>query len=188
MLDRAALGFFNHLLAGESWARQRLKAFAGRYGRLEAGPFVIGFAVEGDGYLRAADAAPAADVSIHLPDDAPQRFLVDRASVFGAARITGSADFAEALGFVMRHLRWDVEADLAMLFGDIPARRLVAGGRAFVAGRAESLRRAGDNLRDWAAAAAGALLQRPALDGFTKEAARLRDDLDRVETRLRRLG
>ena len=184
MLDRAALGFLNHLLAGESWARARLKPFAGRHGRIEAGPVGVGFVVEGDGLLKATPVR-AADVSITLPDDAHLRFLTDRAGVLGAAHLSGNAEFAEALGFVMRNLRWDVEADLARVVGDVPARRLVTNGRAFVEGKAETVRRAADNLIEYAIGDGELLVRDGELAGFSAELSRLREDLDRLEARLR---
>lgn len=184
MIDRAALGFLNHLLAGESWARARLKPFAGRHGRIEAGPFGIGFVVEGDGLLKAT-AVQAADVSITLPDDAALRFVTDRTNLLGAAHLSGNAEFAEALGFVLRNLRWDVEADLARVVGDVPARRLVTHGRAFVEGRADTLRRAADNVLEYAIGEGDLLVRDAELAGFSAELSRLREDLDRLEARLR---
>jgi len=126
MLSRLLLGFANHLLAGEDWARNRLKPFAGQHACIGMGPFSIAMTIAGDGSLSAASGFVVPDVSIHLPDDAPVRLISDPGSVFSAARLSGKADFAEALGFVFRNLRWDPEADLAGLTGDIVARRVVS--------------------------------------------------------------
>jgi ubiquinone biosynthesis protein UbiJ len=45
------------------------------------------------------------------------------------AHISGSADLADALAFVFRHLRWDIEEDLSGFVGDIAAHRLAAVGK-----------------------------------------------------------
>lgn len=185
MLDRATLGFLNHLLGEESWARARLKPFAGSHGRIEAGPMSIGFVVEGDGQLRYAE-APTSDVTIRLPDDALLRLATDRGSIAGAAHLTGNADFAEALGFVMRNLRWDIEADLARVVGDIPARRIVLGAQSFVGERVDSVRRAGDNLLEFAIGDGdGFLVHADELQRFPAEVISLGKALERLESRLR---
>jgi ubiquinone biosynthesis protein UbiJ len=78
-------------------------------------------------------AAPAPDaeleVSISLPAAAPLLALQGKDAVMRAARIEGSAEFAEALGFVIRNLRWDAEEDLSKMVGDIAAHRIVKGSR-----------------------------------------------------------
>lgn len=63
----------------------------------------------------------AAAVSITLPADAPLRALTDRPALMASAQISGSAEFAECLGFIRRNLHWDVEADVSTLVGDIAA-------------------------------------------------------------------
>ena len=91
MIARTALGFVNHLLQGEAWARARLKPFAGQAACLEAGPMALPFVIDGEGLFGArseGNLAPA--VTIRLPDDAPLRWFADRAAVFSAIRISGS--------------------------------------------------------------------------------------------------
>jgi len=129
MLLDAALAIVNHLLAGEDWARDRLQAFAGQSARLEFGALALPLSISSGGLFVAAGRDVPADVTITLPADAPLRALTDRPSLFTAARLAGSAELAETLGFIFRNLRWDVEADLAPLTGDIAAHRLVAGGK-----------------------------------------------------------
>ena len=137
MLLRPFLRVFNHLLAQEDWARERLKPFAGQSVCLRLGAIALPLAVRADGLFAAHDAADdgadrgasAATVTITLPPDAPLRALTDRQSVFTAAHIAGPAEFAETLGFVFRNLDWDAESDLARVVGDVAAHRLVTGGR-----------------------------------------------------------
>ena len=72
--------------------------------------------------------APEAEleVSISLPAAAPLLALQGKDAVMRAARIEGSAEFAETLGFVIRNLRWDAEEDLSKVVGDIAAHRIAA--------------------------------------------------------------
>lgn len=128
-----ALGFLNHLLAGEEWARARLKPFAGQGLRFSCGPLVARLAITEQGIFREADEDLEATVSLTLPPDAPWRALQGRSAILASATVSGSAELAEALAFVLRNVRWDIEDDLARIVGDIAARRLVQGGRSLVA-------------------------------------------------------
>lgn len=189
MLERAALHFVNHLLQGETWARTRLKAFAGQHARFEMGPLALSFAVSGDGLLHpvVAGGDDAPQVTVSLPQDAPLRFLSDRAAVFSAARISGSADFAEALGFVSRNLRWDAEADLARVVGDVPAHRLTTSGKALVNTKLEGGRRLAANLKEYLLEEQVSIAHRADVDRYCSEVDALRDDLARLEKRMAKL-
>ena len=60
MLTAAALGFVNHLLAGEDWARARLKPFAGQTARFVCAPLEARCEITAAGVFRpAAASAPA---------------------------------------------------------------------------------------------------------------------------------
>lgn len=188
MLERLVVGGLNHLLGEEDWARSRLKPFAGRCARFELGPMALTVQVGADGML-ALPSTPVgeADVCIRLPDDTPFRLAIDRDSVFGSARLTGSADFAEALGFVLRNLRWDIEADLARVVGDAAAHRAVRTASSLLAAQKDGVSRLGANLVEYAADEAGWLLRPQQLAHFSREVALLREALERLESRVSRL-
>jgi len=131
MLIPVALKAINHLLAGEEWAQLRLQAYAGQSLRIELGQFQLPLEIGADGFLVEQAPGTAPSVTISLPNDTPARLIVDRESLLSRAQISGSADFAECLSFVFKHLRWDPEHDLAQVVGDIAARRIVEGGRRF---------------------------------------------------------
>lgn len=189
MLTRAALGFLNHLLAGESWARQRLAAFAGKTVRLQfGGDRAIGITIGETGLLEGGgDLTQSASVSVTLPVDAPARLLVDRASLFSSATIAGSVELAETLGFVFRNLRWDVEYDLSQIVGDILARRGVQFARQFVDWQRRSAERLALATADYLTGEAATVARRSEVEAFCSEVDSLRDDLARLEKRLQRV-
>ena len=131
MISSLFLSATNHLLAQAGWARQRLQPHAGRTARLVLSPVAeIDFSVANDGQLAEWSGEEAPEVSLRLAVADLPRLLVDGLeTAMRHVRIEGNAEFAEALGFVFRHLRWDAEEDLSRLFGDIAAHRLVEGGR-----------------------------------------------------------
>lgn len=186
-LERVILPALNHLLAGESWASARLRPFAGCRTRIEAGWVALRLVVDERGYFALAEGEGEPDVTIALPADTALLFVVDRKRIFQSARIAGSADFAEALAFVFRNLRWDVEADLARIVGDIPARRLEQLRKGSVARIEEGGKRLVQNLAEYATEESSLLVPRREIEDFAGEVSRLRDDCARLEKRLARL-
>ncbi len=180
----AVVRFVNHLLASEGWAQGRLKPFAGQQISLLCGPARFGLAVEGDGRLRAAPADESAAVQIILPADAPLRFITDRDSLLSVTRISGNADLAEALAFLFRHLRWDIEADLAEAVGDIAARRLARGARQALAWQRDATARFAANLAEYFTEESRTLLPARNLAAFRTNLVDLDSDLQRLESRV----
>ncbi len=159
MLDGLALGALNHLLADAPWARERLRPYAGRRARISLGlaplkPFALNFSIAQDGKLqslakRGGEGEDEGEVDIVLPPSAPLAALQGRDAIMRGARVSGAADFAEALSFVLRNLDWDAEEDLSKLVGDIAAKRVVNGARQFVATKKDVVERAIDNLTEY---------------------------------------
>lgn len=150
MLDLAALQAFNHLISAAPWASRRLAPFAGKRARLVLGAIPLEFRIAPDGTFESLGTG-APDVDIVLPASAPLALLQGqgREAMMRGAQITGAADFAEALGFVLRHLEWDAEEDLSRVVGDIAARRLAASASGFAAAQAEAVRRLADNIAEY---------------------------------------
>lgn len=148
MLDLVVLPVFNHLLDAAPWAREKLAPFAGRRARLVLGPWPLDFRIATDGRFESLGTdAPA--VEIVLPLSAPLGLLGGREAMLRDARIGGAADFAEALGGVLRKLEWDAEDDLSRIVGDIAARRIVRAAAGFAAEQAAIARRLGENIDEY---------------------------------------
>lgn len=187
----------NHLIAQSGWAAGRLRPFAGRHAQVVLGagqadgkggmrfPFSIG----SDGLLATAGDETPADVTLRLPGDAltalPGGGLE---AVLGRVQVSGAADLAETLGFVFRQLRWDGEADLARLVGDIPAHRLSRLAGQAVTWQREASQRLLANGTEYLVEERGLLPAKGELAAFGHDVDRLRDDLARLEKRLQRLG
>jgi ubiquinone biosynthesis accessory factor UbiJ len=180
----------NHLLARESWARERLAPYAGKTARLSCPPVDLILLVKPDGYLAAVDEADTHqfDVVISVPSNALPAFVQGgQAAALKHVKIEGDAEFATVIAKLAEHLRWEPEEDLARLIGDAPAWRIASFARA----AGEHARRTGRNLIDSVAEYLldenPQLVRRAALDGFNAELARARDTLARVEKRVERL-
>lgn len=183
MLAPAILAALNHLLDQAEWARRRLRAHAGQVAELVLPVGTVRFRVADDGLL-----APAAEDTPELTLSASAEAAVAAFSGSEAAmkhvRIAGNAEFGEALGFVLRHLEWDAEADLARVVGDTAAPRLVRGLTALFAWQRQALERASANVRDYLVVERPSLVAGTELEDFATELVLLRDDLARLEKRV----
>ena len=95
--------------------------------------------ISSDGNLQLSDASVEADVVLDMPfSDLPALVAGFRENgMDGIAKqmqIQGDAGLAQLLADLARTLRWDIEADLASLFGDVAAVRITSFGRAFAGG------------------------------------------------------
>ncbi len=189
MISSLFLSATNHLLSQAGWARQRLQPHAGRTARLALSPLAeIDFAVANDGQLAEWSGEEEPEVALRLAVAELPRLLAEGLeSAMRHVRIEGNAEFAEALGFVFRHLRWDAEEDLSRLFGDIAAHRLVEGGRKAVDEGRRSLERAGVNVAEYLTEESTLLVPRRALPAFADEVVALRDAVARLDKRVARL-
>lgn len=187
MFDAMITAALNHLVRGEPWAGERLRVHSGAQALIRAGFVDVHLVVDGAGLFAPGSATQMAAVTITLPADTPFRLLTDRSSLFQAAKLSGSADFAETLAFVFRNLRWDVEADLARVVGDIAARRLAMAGQAMLQQGQTTSRRLWRNLAEYASEDADWLAPRREVEAFRRAVDGLRDDLARLEKRLDRL-
>lgn len=188
MLVDAALSCCNHLLTQEGWARGRLQPFVGQTARLEAGALSFSFTVTPLGFLRKAASSSTVEVCISLPPDKLWRLSEGPAAALGLARISGRADFADTLAFLLHHLRWDAAADLAPVFGDIVAQRLVTGFAVAAAWQKRKVEGLALNLAEYLRDESHTLVAPCELQSFRSEVACLDASLEAFERRLARLG
>jgi ubiquinone biosynthesis accessory factor UbiJ len=139
----------NHVLSREPAATQRLRPHAGRLLRVELvdapgwmptpPPMAVTITPAG---LFEAEVDPAAlepDLSLRVSMPTPAQWLdVAGGQAAPAVRIDGAADLAADMHWLVDHVRWDIEGDLAQTIGAMPARLVMSVGRAGAA----TLRRA----------------------------------------------
>lgn len=183
MLDLALLQALNHLLAAAPWARAKLAPFAGRRARLVLGPLPLEFRIAPDGTFESLGTGEPA-VEIVLTAGAALALLQGREAMMRDARITGAADFAEALGFVLRKLDWDAEEDLSRAVGDIAAHRIMKTAGGIAAAQADAARRLAENVAEYLRYEQPVGIDKAALAAFSGEVDALRRDADALERRI----
>ncbi len=183
MLDRAVLAALNHLLRDAAWARARLLPFAGRTARLRLAPWQLDFAIDGAGQLTQATAAQP-DVELTLATDAPLALLRGVEAVTKEVHVSGSAEFADALGFVLRELRWDFEEDLSRQVGDIAAHRIAGLIRGFAAWQRQAATNLAENLVEYFTEELPMLVKPDDTASLAAGVSRFGEDLAKLEKRV----
>jgi len=186
MLAPSAIAGLNHLLADAPWARERLAPFAGRTAVFVLRPFEIGLGIDHDGYFTEA-ATMEPDVSLELPLASLPKALGGADALMTDIRIIGNAELADALGFVLRKLRWDGEEALSRLIGDAAAHRAVGTAREVVGWHQRTAQNVVENLAEYFGEERPLIVKRAALEDLSGATAELRNDLARLEKRLRKL-
>ena len=140
----------NHVLSGEPAAVQRLRPHVGRSMQwvlrdwphaLPVLPELI-FVVTPAGLLEWCESAPALapDLTISVDMANPARVL---AGSFAGRRpavvVSGDAELAADVGWLMDNLRWDVQDDLARIVGQAGAAELARIGAGLAAGMREAV-------------------------------------------------
>lgn len=176
-----------HLLSQAEWARARLRPHAGLIADIRLPVASVKLQIAEDGQLTEPPREAPPALVLQVPTEALFGLLTGSDSAMKHVRIEGNAEFGEALGFVLRNLEWDREADLAKLLGDIPARRLHQGAQAALAWQRDALGRVTDNLRDYLILEQPTLVAASDLDRFSAELIDLTDQLARLEKRISKM-
>ncbi|MBI3284835.1 MAG: SCP2 sterol-binding domain-containing protein [Burkholderiales bacterium] len=179
--------FINHLLAQESWARDKLAPHAGKIACIAAEAFQIRLQVGADGMLQDADAhhAPAVTIRVRLSD--LPLMAQNRERAFSYVKIEGDAEFANTISYLSQNLRWEAEADLSKLFGDVAAVRLVALGKSMVQTAQDTHQKIQENLAEYFLEENPMLVRPAAVAAFGAEVNKVRDDVERLIKRIEKL-
>lgn len=187
LIGKALVKALNHLADQGGWVAASLRPFAGEQVAVHFGEMEVGIAIDGQGrFVERASGQPAT-VTITLPADAAALALSDPERIFASAKISGPADFAEAIGFVFRNLTWDVEADLAKVFGDIVAHRAHRLGQHALQQLRESAQKATANIAEYLSEESSLLVAVTEMADFSARVDELNDALLNLERRIAKL-
>ncbi len=191
-LAQTALSALNHVLRQQAWARDRLRAHAGRTVRVVVasplGPVSSGARIGEDGTLEVASVdAPTVTLTLTPSIDALFGLLRDGPrGLTGALKVDGDVMVAAAVGEIAQHLRWDVEEDLSRVVGDRVAHRVGETARDGVR-QAEDLRgRVESGVRQFLVQEDRQLVGREEMRTLTEALRELETVVGRLESRLGR--
>ncbi len=190
MLATALENLLNRGLPRSARARELCAELGGRRLAVEA-PAVARLMIESDGVaLRIRRGEAAADASIV---GGPLSLLIVGGDLSrepitrGEVEIRGDAQVAEKFQELMRLLSPDIEEELSLVLGDVPAHRIgrLARGALDWTGRAAAT--LWRDLGEYASHERRDLVPRPEGEGFLRGVDALREDVDRLAARLEQL-
>ena len=120
----------NHILLQEPAACDRLKRHKGQVVLVKWRFIDIKFIATPAGLLDIAPAGMPPDLSLSLTQDSPldiaqTLFQGDKPGV----RIEGDVQLAAEVNWLADHVKWDIEDDISLVIGDVPAHTLVQAVR-----------------------------------------------------------
>ena len=124
-VQRRIVLLLNHVLMQENEAMTRLVRQKGQVALIKWRQFAIKFIVTPAGLLDLAPALAVPDLTLALTDDSPLAVL--ESLLRGnkpAIRVEGDVQLAAEVNWLVDHVRWDLEDDLARIVGDAPAHAL----------------------------------------------------------------
>jgi len=183
LASSAAIALLNRMLAREQWARDKLAPFAGRSARFDAAPLSLTLQVSDSGTFEVAHTAePAVTIGVAL-SSLPLAML-DPQAAMKDVRLSGDAEFAQALAFVLQNLRPEPEEELSRFIGDAAAQRLVGFMRASATQWKQIAENMLDNTAHYVVTENPMVVGRDDLDSFNQEVNQLRDAAVRIEKRI----
>ena len=138
--------FLNHVLMQEKEATDRLVRQKGRIARVQWRAYSLSLVITPAGLLNLAPESAVPDLRLEVTDTSP--ITLAQAALRGdkpSIRIEGDVQLAADVNWLVDHVRWDIEEDLARIVGDAPAH-----------GLAQAARNALQTLRQWLTPSRGA--------------------------------
>lgn len=179
--------FINHLLAEQPAACARLALHAGKVACIDAQLMTIRLQVRADGLLAAADPDAPPGVTIRVQAADIPLILQNRERAFSYVTLEGDADFANTLSQLSQILRWDAEADISRLTGDIAAVRIVGAAKAAIEGANRAGRQFAENVSEYLLEENPMLVRPAKVAAFGSDVMKLRDDVERMIKRIEKL-
>ena len=125
----------NHVLMQEPQAMERLVRQKGRVVLMQWRTFTFRLFVSPAGLFDVAAQGAKADLVLVITQESP--LAIAQELMQGgkpAVRIEGDVQLAAEVSWLIDHVRWDLEEDLARLLGDAPAHTLVQVARSLAHG------------------------------------------------------
>ena len=121
-MQRRLVLLLNHVLQQEPEAQARLKRQAGRLVEAHWRHLSVRLVATPAGLLDLGPITQVADLTLTLTEESP--WALAQSALRGekpAVRIAGDVQLAAEVQWLVDHVRWDLEEDLARIFGDAPA-------------------------------------------------------------------
>jgi ubiquinone biosynthesis protein UbiJ len=178
----------NRLLASEPWAGETLRPFIGKTVRVAIGPLAASLLISNQARFAFAKSALTPDLIITVPLAQLSALSMAPERATALVKIEGDSEFAAALALLAKNLRPDLEEQLARVFGDVLAVRIMAGLNAFGEAARAFRKRAAENVAEYLLEEQPLLVRARDVSDLGAQLRVLRDDLARLEKRIEYLS
>ena len=186
-LTTPAVKAINHLLAQEAWARDALELHAGKEALIDASGMALRMRVTRDGMVEASRSDEPANVTIRVKLADLPLIARNRDRAFSYVKIEGDAEFANTISQLSKGLRWEAEHDIERLMGPVAATRIAGAARSAFEHVRATHKKVTENLAEYFVEEKPLLVPKVAVQEFTDDVTRLRDDVERAAKRIARL-
>ena len=178
----------NGLIENEDWAREKLRAHAGRSFLVRSGPIATAFLIRVDGTLEALPArGTTADTELRLsPLDVPT-LLAHPDRWDALVTTTGDVALTATLRELATTLPWFVERGFAKVFGPIVGQRLADTGRALLGFPEYAGGRLAENVFSYARDETGVLARGDEARAFAVDSAAISTRIEALIERVDRI-
>ena len=128
---------FNHLLAQNAWAQEKLAPFAGKVFQLRLAPATLTFTLGANGTVTSTNAA-LPDTVLSTTPAALLRYVSSTPRDLGLIVVAGDMPFGTVLREIISQLNWEAEEDLSRVVGDVLAHRLMGFAQSWMTWRKQS--------------------------------------------------
>lgn len=185
----------NRALDQNPGALTQLTKYSGKTARLNAGPFSFAFVILPDGHVTAADAETPADVTVSGDVFAFAKAARGGDDALTGINVEGNIAFAQALAALAKDVRIDFTEELAQglrnvlppRIADVAAERIASLFRSLGAWGIDSQQRLAAATAEYIVHEDPLVPRKDEVTAFIDGVDKLRERLDRLEQRVRRL-
>lgn len=176
-----------HLMQQNSWAAPLLQAHAQTTVCLDFKVARVLLTILENGQLAVAADTAEADATVHLPPALVMRLLRQDPLAHSLIKIEGDAGLATEVSKLLAAMRWDVEADLSRLVGDVAAYEVIRLGKQQWQQMQHSVGELADMLVEYLQEERRWLVGAAELNRFNRAVDEARDHSERLAARVARL-
>lgn len=186
MISTVAAAAINHVLGAHTWARERLRAHAGKTAVFETPPLSAALLVGMDGTVSAGETGRAT-VTFTVSPGVAARLAARDMKALNEVSVRGDTAFAADVRYVWENAWWDFEEDLTRAFGDIAGHRMAETGREIHRWASTSADNFARSLTAYWTEERPIIAARHDIEAFNAEVDGLRDDVERLAKRIEAL-
>jgi ubiquinone biosynthesis accessory factor UbiJ len=176
-----------HLMQQNDWTAPLLQPYANQTLGFDFKVAQVNLTILPNGELAVAADSATADAHIHLPPSLVMRLLRKDPLAASLIKIDGDVSLGIEVGKILSAVRWDVEGDLSKVVGDIAAYQVVELGQEKFKRLQANAKNVGEMLVEYWQEEQPLIAKKTSIEHFNQSVDRLREDADRLQSRVAKL-